>query len=123
MGPPQEALQPSAPPAEVAVDSGRFQVLQVTIPESVSPGDTLAVQAPSGEMLPVTVPSPQVPGTAFEVEFIPGSARLHVGKSLGEALRIRVPEGASAGHTLEVTSPSGKKLLLEVPSWASSGMM
>jgi hypothetical protein len=46
----------------------------VTLPEGVSPGDTIHVQAPDGRLNAIVIPPGMYPGSTFTVQFDSGPA-------------------------------------------------
>jgi len=56
-------------PPQMASGGPAKEYISVTLPEGVSPGDTIHVQAPDGRLNAIIVPDGMYPGSTFTVEF------------------------------------------------------
>ena len=56
-------------PPQAASGGPPKEYISVTLPEGVSPGDTIHVQAPDGRLNAIIVPDGMYPGSTFTVEF------------------------------------------------------
>jgi len=61
-----------APPNQT-IHNGGGQLISVTVPDGVSPGQTIKVSSPDGKIVSAVVPSGVIPGSSFMVEF-PGQS-------------------------------------------------
>lgn len=65
----QDPYNPEEPPifGDDQLDVGNMQQLQVIVPNNVSPGTMIQVQAPNGKLLEVQVPQNVKPGSSFMI--------------------------------------------------------
>lgn len=79
---PPPSLPPSpAPAASGPVGAGAAeeeQLLQLTVPKGVGPGQAFAVQVPGGAHLPLTVPEAAQPGDVMHVRYDPSRGSLSI---------------------------------------------
>lgn len=122
------------------------QRVLVTVPEGVSAGESIQVQATdgSGRCVSAVVPPGMMPGSQFVVEFpplsqkeaqhtplaVPINGKCEMTKqpaitsgSFPQKVLVSVPEGISAGQEIYVTSPdgSGQTIAAKVPPGLEPG--
>ena len=104
----------------------------VTLPDGVTAGQTIHVQAPDGRLNAIVVPPGFGPGSTFTVEFAPEEAPVPTAPVATSApvatpatepqyVQITVPDNVKAGDTIHVQAPDGTTNAIVIPDGYGPG--
>ncbi|GBG33732.1 Hypothetical Protein FCC1311_099552 [Hondaea fermentalgiana] len=98
--------------------------IQCTVPAGVIGGQFIAVQIPGAGVERVQVPPGLQPGMSFT--YVTSGVNGSQGQSMANAsssqmVRVRIPQGVSAGGTFPVVLPSGTRVSVLVPNGCQPG--
>ena len=124
-GPPTDRGQTSERKSSVkkaAKPKEKERKMHFTVPDGVSPGETLKLMTPRGGEVEVEVPMDAKVGKSFAVT-IPASSSADDAKPKKDSTRISVtvPQGAKPGQVIKGTTPAGREFDVAVPAGVKPG--
>ena len=124
-GPPsQRGGQESNRKKSVSGKSGskaKERKMHFTVPDGVSPGETLKLMTPRGGEVEVEVPMDAKVGKSFAVTIPASSSEENKPKKEATRISVTVPPGAKPGQVIKGTTPAGREFDVAVPAGVKPG--